>query len=115
MHNLMEIDKLPFKIGMHYENWELDLIVEELCSQYELYRYVKGDIVTFKNYEVTDIFLYFSFDILFQVELFMEQGDLPFAEFHEVENGLSLRAVKLPESGLIQLTYNKDKIWRDIL
>ena len=116
---LTSIYELPFRIGEHYENWEFDLVVEELCNSYEMYKYVKQDIKMYAGFKVTDIFLYFSFDTLFQVEVFMERGSLTFKEFHQVKDGISIRAESKAESkaefGLIQLTYNKNNIWREIM
>ncbi len=110
----MQIEKLPFKIGMHYENWEFDLDVEEFTQSYDMYRYIKGDIKEFEGYIVTDIFLYFNLDILFQVEMYMEQGKIPFREFHKVENNISIRGVIEKQTNLIELTYNKHNIWREL-
>ena len=112
---LTSIYKLPFRIGEHYENWEFDLLVEELCNTYEMYRYAKGDIEIYAGFKVTDIFLYFSFDILFQVELFMEQKETLYQEFHKIQDGLSIRARLIDKPNLIEFTYNKHNIWRDLM
>ncbi len=110
----MKLDFIPFKIGMHYENWEFDLELEESSETYDMFRYVKGDIKEVLGFEVTDIFLYFHLDILFQVEFFLEQGESQFEEFHEVKNGLSIRGRIEEQTKLIELTYSKEGIWREL-
>ena len=64
----MEIDKLPFKIGMQYENWEFDLDIIE-TEKYDKYRYNKNDIKMLFGFEIKEIFLTFDLDILFKVEI----------------------------------------------
>lgn len=110
----MEIEKLPFKLGMYYENLRLDLKVEEAADRYTVFRYTKDDIQEFEGFEVTDVFLYFNLDVLFQVEMYLEQGTLKFEKFHKVENEISIRGSIENSTKLIEFTYSKDKIWRDL-
>ncbi|MFT7072560.1 MAG: hypothetical protein ACJA1Z_003520 [Patiriisocius sp.] len=111
----MDIEKLPFKIGMHYDNWKDDLKVEEIDENYSVFRYTKGDIKKFDGLEITDIFLYFNLDVLFQVEMYLEQNNkLLFEEFRRVENTISIRGIIEKNTKLIELTYGKERIWRDL-
>jgi len=64
----MNIDKLPFKIGMQYENWEFDLDIIE-TERYDKYKYNKNDIDTLFELAIQDVFLTFDLDILFKVEI----------------------------------------------
>ncbi len=64
----MNIDELPFKIGMQYENWEFDLDIIE-TERYDKYKYNKNDIDTLFELAIQDVFLTFDLDILFKVEI----------------------------------------------
>ncbi|HIP33663.1 MAG TPA: hypothetical protein EYG89_02790 [Bacteroidia bacterium] len=64
----MNIDKIPFKIGMQYENWEFDLDIIE-TERYDKYKYNKNDIDSLFQLAIQDIFLTFDLDILFKVEI----------------------------------------------
>ena len=63
----MNIDKLPFKIGMQYENWEFDLDIIE-TERYDKYKYNKNYDTLFEL-AIQDVFLTFDLDILFKVEI----------------------------------------------
>lgn len=110
----MNIDFIPFKIGEKYEDLKSDLEIEDSAPNYIIYRYTKGDIQEFEGYKVTDVFLYFNLNTLFQVEMYLEQGKSVFNEFHKVNNGTSIRGKIEKKTKLIELTYCKDKIWRDL-
>lgn len=66
----MEIDKLPFKIGVHYENWEFDLEIAEDNIELEKYKYVGSGITHLYGLKVSRIYLCFSLDILSKIEIF---------------------------------------------
>ena len=63
----MNIDKIPFKIGMQYENWEFDLDIIE-TERYDKYKYNKNYDTLFEL-AIQDVFLTFDLDILFKVEI----------------------------------------------
>lgn len=63
------INKLPFKIGMQYENWEFDLELVDTKRSCEVYNYTKGDIKIFNEELIEYIHLYFELDILFKIEI----------------------------------------------
>lgn len=67
---IMKTDFIPFKIGMEYENWEFDLEPVENTLEYDKYLYFKNDITSIFGFEVSKIFLYFSWDILIKVEIY---------------------------------------------
>ncbi|CAA0193460.1 conserved hypothetical protein [Tenacibaculum maritimum] len=69
----MKLKELPFKIGMQYENWEFDLELLTTKKSYEIYKYIKGDIISINNVSVDGIFLYFELDILFKVEVVLKE------------------------------------------
>lgn len=68
---IMRTDFIPFKIGMEYENWEFDLEPIENTLEYDKYLYFKNDITSVFGFEVSKIFLYFSWDILVKVEIYI--------------------------------------------
>lgn len=68
---IMKTDFIPFKIGMEYENWEFDLEPVENTLEYDKYIYFKNDITSVFGFEVLKIFLYFSWDILVKVEIYI--------------------------------------------
>jgi hypothetical protein len=70
----MKTDFIPFKIGMEYENWEFDLEPVENTLEYDKYIYFKNDITSVFGFEVSKIFLYFSWDILVKVEIYIYQN-----------------------------------------
>ncbi len=63
------INKLPFKIGMQYENWEFDLELVNTKKSYEVYNYTRGDIKIFNEELIEYIHLYFELDILFKIKI----------------------------------------------
>lgn len=65
----MKLDKLPFKIGMQYENWEFDLELVNTESSYEVYKYIKEDIEEINGELIEQINLYFELDILFKIKI----------------------------------------------
>ena len=72
----MKLKELPFKIGMQYENWEFDLELERVERSYEVYKYLKEDIVSINNVSVHEILLYFELDILFKVEIVLKEKQI---------------------------------------
>ncbi|CAM1341642.1 hypothetical protein [Tenacibaculum aestuarii] len=62
-------NKLPFKIGMEYENWEFDLELVDTKKSYEIYNYTKGNIKVFNDELIDYIHLYFELDILFKIKI----------------------------------------------
>ena len=66
---VMNLEELPFKIGMQYEHWEFDLEPVEFAKQYDKYKYIKNDIPIVLDIEVKHIYLYFNWDILYKVEI----------------------------------------------
>lgn len=62
-------NKLPFKIGMQYENWEFDLELVDTKKSYEVYNYTKRDIKIFNDELIEYIHLYFELDILFKIKI----------------------------------------------
>ncbi|KJD33976.1 hypothetical protein PK35_04365 [Tamlana nanhaiensis] len=110
----MKIEDLPFKLGMHFENWEFELEHEDSSETYDMFRYVKGDIKEVLDFEVADIFLYFNLDVLFQVGVYLEKGNLVFKEFQKISNGVFIRGVIEQLSGFIEITYCINGIWREL-
>ncbi len=70
----MNIDELPFKIGMQYENWEFDLDIIE-TEKYDKYRYNKNDLHILLGLAIQDVFLTFDLDILFRIEITLEPNE----------------------------------------
>ena len=73
---MKELEKIPFKIGEEYENWEFDLEVVEDEDELEKYLYIKEDIKSLFGLDVAEIYLCFNFDILKSVEFVFKSGDL---------------------------------------
>lgn len=71
----MNIEELPFKTGMQYENWEFDLEPVEFDGNNVKYRYLKHDIPTVIGETVEAIYLYFNFDILYRLEVVFSSAD----------------------------------------
>ncbi len=65
----MKLNKLPFRIGEQYENWEFDLELVNAKSSYEVYNYAKGDIKKLNGETIEYIHLYFELDILFKIKI----------------------------------------------
>lgn len=65
----MDLEEIPFKIGMQYENWEFDLEPVKFDGNNVTYKYIKGDIKTILGKPIKCIYLYFNFDILYRVEI----------------------------------------------
>lgn len=63
----MKLDFIPFQIGMHYENWEFDLEPIEGSWDHDKYLYIGNDIKEVLNEEVDKVYLYFKWDILYEV------------------------------------------------
>ncbi|MHC9088528.1 hypothetical protein ACXIHB_07435 [Tenacibaculum sp. IMCC1] len=66
--------KLPFRIGMQYENWEFDLELVDTKKSYEVYNYTKGDIKVFNEELIEYIHLYFELDILLKIKIKTQQN-----------------------------------------
>ena len=64
----MDIDFIPFKLGMEYDNWEFDLESDYETIEFERYLYVKKDMDALFGIPVERIYLSFNADILFMVE-----------------------------------------------
>ncbi|WP_435255520.1 hypothetical protein [Tenacibaculum sp. A30] len=67
-------NKLPFRIGMQYENWEFDLELVDTKKSYEVYNYTKGDIKEFNEELIEYIHLYFELDILLKIKIKTQQN-----------------------------------------
>ncbi|MFE8423380.1 hypothetical protein ABHQ57_04905 [Tenacibaculum sp. ZH5_bin.1] len=67
-------NKLPFRIGMQYENWEFDLELVDTKKSYEVYNYTKGDIKVFNEELIEYIHLYFELDILLKIKIKTQQN-----------------------------------------
>jgi len=65
----MDLEEIPFKIGMQYENWEFDLEPVKFDGNNVAYKYIKGDIKTILGKPIKCIYLYFNFDTLYRVEI----------------------------------------------
>lgn len=90
----MDIDFLPFQIGMHYEHWEFDLEPINGSWEYDKYVYIGSDITKLSGVEVTVIYLYFSCDILFRVEVCLSAMELSLQEKVDIINyGLDINYV----------------------
>ncbi|MDR6299918.1 hypothetical protein [Mesonia maritima] len=68
----MEIDFIPFKIGMQYENWEFDLEPIKFAKYFDKYKYIKSNYSKLLDINVNSIYLFFNLDILFRVEIIMD-------------------------------------------
>ena len=64
----MDIDFIPFKLGMEYDNWEFDLESDYETTEFDRYYYIKSDTEMLFGFTVEKIFLSFNADILFMVE-----------------------------------------------
>ncbi len=64
----MNINFIPFKLGMQYENWEFDLEPDFETTEFDRYLYIKKDMNTLLSIPVERIYLSFNADILFMVE-----------------------------------------------
>ncbi len=69
---IMDLEDLPFKIGMQYENWEFDLEPVEFAEYYDKYIYIKSDFSELLGFSVVASYLYFKLDILFKIEIFFK-------------------------------------------
>lgn len=108
----MKIDFIPFQIGEDYENWEFDLepIDLSLKKPYDQYIYFKKDIKELFGLEIQLIYLYFSLDILFKVEVI-------FKSKNQVQDFIYL-ATELEKKYSRQVLISKNdkltKTWKDI-
>lgn len=108
----MKIDFIPFLIGMQYENWEFDLKPINLSFKisYDQYIYFKKDIKELFGLEIQLIYLYFSLDILFKVEII-------FKSRNQVQDFIYL-ATELEKKYSRQVLISKNdkltKTWKDI-
>lgn len=62
-------DFIPFRIGMHYEELELNLEIINVDLSMEKYKYVGSELTEISGHKVLEVYLYFSLDILEKVEI----------------------------------------------
>ena len=109
----MKIDFIPFQIGMQYEHWELDL--ESVNSGFNLpldkYIYFKKDITQLFTLEVQQIYLYFTWDTLFKVEVILKTRN-PVQEFIHLATQLEKKYGNQVLSSNEDLTILQ-KTWKD--
>ena len=134
----MKKDKLPFKIGKHYENWEFDLepIEKERIIGFDSYIYIRE--LLFLGVIPRYVELIFSWDILKVVlftvdfktkqylELYKDSLDLEFRksnqfyikhqliERFELAKSIELWLVNLPNNYRVEILYGEPKYLRDI-
>ena len=131
----MKKDKLPFKIGKHYENWEFDLepIEKERIIGFDSYIYIRE--LLFLGVIPRYVELIFSWDILKVVlftvdfktkqdlEIFKDSLDIEFrksnksnliVDKYELANSIELWVVNLPNSYRVEILYGEPKYLRDI-
>ena len=134
----MKKDKLPFKIGNHYENWEFDLepIEKERILGFDSYIYFRE--LLFLGVIPRYVELIFSWDILKVVlftvdfktkqdlELFKDSLSLEFRksnqfyikhqliERFELAKSIELWLVNLQDSYRLEISYGEPKYLRDI-
>ena len=134
----MKKDKLPFKIGKHYENWEFDLepIEKERIIGFDSYIYIRE--LLFLGVIPRYVELIFSWDILkvviFTVDfktkqeiyLFKDSLDFEFIksnqfyikeqliERFELAKSIELWIVNLQDNYRVEISYGDTKYLRDI-
>ncbi len=67
----MELDLIPFKIGMQYENWEFELEPYSISKATDTYKYI-GNEKRILGIEAKLILLSFNLDILEEVEYYFD-------------------------------------------
>ena len=67
---MKELENIPFKLGMHYEHWEFELDSKEDLNELERYKYIGDGFKFLFGLEIAEIYLYFSLDILQEIEIF---------------------------------------------
>lgn len=61
----MNLDTLPFKIGMEYENWEFELdVIEDKLIGRDSYLYIGNEVTELYGFKIERIELIFYWDIL---------------------------------------------------
>lgn len=134
----MKKDKIPFKIGKHYENWEFDLepIEKERILGFDSYIYFRE--LLFLGVIPRYVELIFSWDILkvviFTVDfktkqeiyLFKDSLDIEFRksnqfyikdqliERFELAKSIELWIVNLQDNYRVEISYGDTKYLRDI-
>ena len=131
----MKKDKLPFKIGKHYENWEFDLepTEKERILGFDSYIYFRE--LLFLGVIPRYVELIFSWDILKVVlftvdfktkqdlELFKDSLDIEFrksnksnliVDKYELANSIELWLVNLQDNYRVEIFYGEPKYLRDI-
>ena len=107
----MNIDKIPFKIGMQYENWEFDLDIIE-TERYDKYKYNKNDIDSLFQLAIQDIFLTFDLDILFKVEIVFKNCN-SYKEFNyllkQIAKTGQVLGVKKIRKNEVRIKWNKEE------
>lgn len=102
---MKELEKIPFKIGEDYENWEFDLEVVEDEEELEKYLYIKEDIKTIFVLDVAKIYLCFNFDILKSIELYFKSNS-PSQDYHRLSNTVSGHKLDLE----LNVLFKNDKL-----
>ena len=131
----MKKDKLPFKIGKHYENWEFDLepIEKERIIGFDSCIYIRE--LLFLGVIPRYVELIFSWDILkvviFTVDfktkqeiyLFKDSLDIEFrksnksnliVDKYELANSIELWLVNLQDNYRVKISYGDTKYLRNI-
>lgn len=73
--------KIPFEIGMEYENWEFELeILPDRLKYYDNYIYIGKNFNKFLNFSTDRTELIFNLDILEALIITFENKDLQFYE-----------------------------------
>lgn len=94
----MDLEEIPFKIGMQYENWEFELdILPDRIKGKDSYLYIGNKITELYGFKVAKIELLFNLDILEEVRITI------LCTYKELEKQLKLTPFKIE----IKPYYNK--------
>ena len=134
----MKKDKLPFKIGKHYENWEFDLEPSDMERILGFDSYVFIREISFLNiiprytelvfcWDILKVvILTFDFETKEQMELFRDILALNFgsktqfknedlqAEIYSVARHIELWLVYIPDGYRIEISYGNNKYLKEI-
>ena len=80
--------KTPFRLGMHYENWEFDLeVAQDRIQGCDNYIYIGKKLNKFLNYHTDKTELIFSLDVLEVVILTFTNSNIKF--YYELLNAIN--------------------------
>lgn len=86
----MENLKIPFKLGMEYENWEFELdIYPSRLEYYDSYKYVGTELNKFLNKYTDETELLFNLDVLEGVIITFKDENLQFCKLINIINASS--------------------------